>query len=169
MRGAGEGRDKQKFLHHVCVWDRDTERERGRYIVRIQLHGYTAHGVFRQSRGCTDASYRLQCTSEVTWHDYTRIWKLKHFQCWRVSINDWSWPGGNPESMYCQRGRPYLNSNLFVILVGWGEATNSYFYVKCYLLITYMHAPHEQKKKIFFLNSVWKSWSPFACLWALSL
>lgn len=87
--------------------------------------------------------------TEATWCYYTRICKLKYLQCWIIPINNWSWSGGNfggsPESM---TGTTVSQLQSFVILVGWGEARNSYFYVKCYLLTTTMHTPCEKKKKL---------------------
>ena len=46
------------------------------------------------------------------------------------------------------RGTTVSQLQSFVILVGWGEARNSYFYVKCYLLTTTItHHVSKKKKK----------------------
>jgi len=69
------------------------------------MHGCRSHGIFRDSPG--DAL--TQCLG-----------------C-NVQVSDRIWPGGNPESMHCQRGQPYLNSKLFVILAGWGRSQKFIF------------------------------------------
>ena len=65
MRG-GRGRKEQAKIPPscVCVRQRHRERQRGRYIVRIQLHGYRAHGVFRDSPGAA-LTHCIGCNVQV--------------------------------------------------------------------------------------------------------